>query len=176
VSFIDRIFQQKLKPSVPTELARKAPGPMTEHEAWDMAKSLARSMDKGAKLLLITSGTDLQADGKSFTGEFLFALGVRGARLLLTYGPAPNVSDVDSAPITLEKRITASTERAVRDFPMRFRDSPEVVAEFCRAGVDFLAGPTDMKLESRFSSDGRPVWVTYFWDKKIETNFSERSG
>ena len=29
-------------------------------------------------------------------------------------------------------------------------------------GVDFIAGPTDIKLKGKVSGNGKPIWVTYF--------------
>jgi hypothetical protein len=38
--------------------------------------------------------------------------------------------------------------------------------------VDFVAGPTDMKLEGRMLPSGPPVWVTFYWDREYITPFA----
>ncbi len=52
------------------------------------------------------------------------------------------------------------------------RDSPEAVAEFSRRGVDFVAGPSDMKLESRVLASGDARWVTYYSDWELTTELA----
>jgi hypothetical protein len=146
---------------------------MRAHEAWAFARPHAESLDPQAKLVLITSGTDIQADGRSFTWEFLFRLPRRQARLLLTYAPADDAPDVDRAPVMVVTRVTTAADRDdVAVLPLVFRDSPEVIAEFARGGVDFVAGPTDMKLEARISAAGQPVWVTCLGDEARTVDFT----
>lgn len=81
MNFLDRIFKRPLRPSVTTETIRKEPGPLTVHEAWGYATKEAESLDLEAKLILITSGTDIRQDGRSFSREFLFHLNSRQVRL-----------------------------------------------------------------------------------------------
>lgn len=58
---------------------------------------------------------------------------------------------------------------------MKFRDSIDVVDAFAADGLDFLAGPTDMKLETGFSMTEKPVWVTYNWGQLFATEFQLHS-
>ena len=173
MSLMDRILRRKLTPSVSEEVARTVPGPLTANEAFQMALPIAEGIDKHAQLMLATSGTDLQSNGKAFVWEFLFNLDSRGSRLMLTFSPDPSAPDVDNAPVHLKKRVFPSDEKPFHPLPLSFRDSPEVVSELSEAGVDFVAGPTDMKLESGLSADGRPVWITYCWDKRYEASFQK---
>jgi hypothetical protein len=53
-----------------------------------------------------------------------------------------------------------------------FRDSPAVVAEFAAAGVDFVAGSSDMQLDAKALASGEAVWVTYCWDEQRTAEFS----
>jgi hypothetical protein len=50
---------------------------MTVHEAWALAKPLAESLDQGAILLLVTSGTGLQGNGRSAYIVIIYAHGER---------------------------------------------------------------------------------------------------
>lgn len=172
MSFLERLFRRVLAPSVSSSVVRQQPGPMTAHEAWAMALPQARALDPDAKLVLVTSGTDLQADGRSFTWEFLFHLANRKVRLLLTYEPADSAAEPDGQPVAQVRRINPAPEQQVAALPLAFRDSPEVVAAFSRGGVDFVAGPGDMKLEAKVSATGQAVWVTYYWDGEHGTPFA----
>lgn len=89
--------------------------------------------------------------------------------MLLSLEPHQQSEDPDEAPTILTQRVNASSPRdATRpSLPDRIRSSPEVVAELSSRGVDFLAGPSDMKLESRISSAGDAVWVTYYFDEEF---------
>jgi hypothetical protein len=127
-------------------------------------------------LLLITSGTDLQADGRSLTWEFLLDLPSRRARVLLSLAPPEDAADPDRAPLVLTRRETRSAEREKSHaLPFEFRDSPEVVLELGRAGVDFVAGPTDMNLEGRVLSSGRAAWVTFTREGERTVEFESRA-
>jgi hypothetical protein len=173
MTFPDRLFNRPLAPSLTREIVRRQSAPMTAHEAWAFAKPRAGSLDPEAKLVLITSGTDMQADGRSFTWEFLFHLHRRKARVLLTYAPADDAADPEQAPIMMVERITTATDPAgMAALPWEFRDSPGVVAELSRSGVDFVAGPTDLKLEARVGATGQAVWTTYYWNEARSVAFS----
>lgn len=113
--------------------------------------------------------------GCSRTWEFIFFLPTRSVTVMLSLEPDHKSADVDSSPCILTQRINqASSIDANRPvFPDRFRDSPDVVAEFCANGVDFVAGSSDMKLEGRILPSGEAVWVTYYWDREYNTAFEK---
>jgi hypothetical protein len=151
---------------------------MTAHQAWAVIAPLAKTLDPHPGLTLITSGLDMDHKGFSRTWEFLFFLPKRNATVMLGVEPDPGNSDIDKAQCILTQRIhPASSVDAQRPvFSDHFRDSPEVVAEFSAKGVDFVAGPSDMKLEGRVLPSGRAVWVTYYWDQEYTTSFEEAGG
>lgn len=132
-------------------------------------------LDAGARLSLVTSGLDISQEGRSFSWEYLFLLPGISARALMSLSPSEDADDVDNAPIYLVQRLNQASESELKNSPVlpeRFRDSPEVVAEFSAGGVDFIAGPSDMKLESRLLVSGEAVWVTYYWDEERMARFS----
>lgn len=139
-----------------------------------MVAPVARELDSCPRLTLITSGLDLDHQGFSRTWEFILFLPGRSATLMLSIEPDPSHDDPVSAPSLLTQRLRpASADDARRSaFPAPFRDSPEVVAEFIAKGVDFVAGPSDMKLEGRILPSGDAVWVTYYWDQQFSTPFA----
>lgn len=172
MSFLDRLFNRPLPASTSKQEVRSQPGPLTAHEAWAFARPEAQALDSNAQLILITSGTDIRPDGRSFTWEFLFQLTSRKARLLLSFEPSDTAPDPEQAPIMMVKRIMHFTDqKPALGLPGEFRNSPEVVEELSRSGVDFVAGPTDMKLEARFVSTGQAAWVTYFWGEERAVPF-----
>ena len=147
---------------------------MTAREAWAHVAPEATALDPRARLTFITSGLDMNHGGRSRTWEFIFSLPRRNAAVMLSLEPDPESPDVDTAQSILTQRLhPASALDAQRPpFPDRLRDSPEVVAEFSADGVDFAAGPTDMKLEGRVLPSGQAVWVTYYWDREYVTPFA----
>ena len=172
--FLDRFLSKPAQAaSVTKSVVTGLTGSMTAHRAWAVVAPMAKALDPHAKLTLITSGLDMSHEGRSRTWEFIFFLPKRNATAMLSLEPDTESSDVDSAQCILTQRIKlASALDAQRPpFPDHFRDSPEVVAEFSAKGVDFVAGPTDMKLEGRVLSSGDAVWVTYYWDEERTTSF-----
>jgi hypothetical protein len=175
MSLLDRFRKGPATPSVTRQKIQDRPGPMTALESWVIVKPIAMQLDAGARLTLITSGLDITPQGRSFSWEYLFLLPGMGARALFTLSPPEDADDIDSAPIFLTLRInpaSASDLKSSAALPEPFRDSPDVVAELSAAGVDFVAGPTDMKLESRLLPSGDAVWVTYYWDEERMARFA----
>ncbi len=175
MGIFDRIFNRSLKPSTSIREVRRQPGPMTAHEAWALVRPRARELDARARWTFVTSGLDISREGRSFTWEFLFELPKLRAQALLSLEPAAEAGDPERGPIVLVERInpvSGSGTDPKDALPESFRDSPEVIAEFSAGGVDFVAGPTDMKLEGRRLKTGKAVWVTWFWDEERTVAFS----
>ena len=174
MSILDRFRKRPMVPSTNKLKIRDESGPMTAHESWAIVKPIALQLDAGARLTLVTSGLDISPAGRSFSWDYLFLLPDLRARALFGLSPPEDTDDVDNAPIYLEQRLNPASENDMKNraaLPERFRDSPEVVAELAAGGVDFVAGPTDMKLESRFLAPGEAVWVTYYWNEERMVRF-----
>jgi hypothetical protein len=174
LGLFDRLRNRPAVPSIERRLACERPGPLTAHESWAIAYGELKKLDDSAKLILVTSGLSIDHTGRSLTWEFMFVAPRLGAEALVTLAPADDAADVDRAPIYMTRRLRAAPESALRHagLPMSFRDSPEVVAVLAAQGVDFVAGPTDLKLESRLLPSGEAVWVTYYWDAEMTTPFA----
>ena len=139
-----------------------------------MAYPEAKKLDESAGLTFMTSGLDIDRMGRSRTWEFLFVVPKLRATALVTLGPSDDADDVDRAPIHMTLRLKAASAGELNGagLPAGFRDSPEVVAELAAQGVDFVTGPTDLKLESRQVPSGEAVWVTYYRDGEITVPFT----
>jgi hypothetical protein len=176
MGLFDRFRSQPERPPVTQRKIRDQPGPLTSHEAWAFAGARAQELDPEAALLFVASGLDISPAGRSFTWEFSFELPGRGGQAFLTVGAPDDPPDLDSAPVVLVERFVSSASPAQRaQLPHSFRDSPEVVEELSQAGVDFVAGPTDMKLEGRVLPSGEAVWLTYYWDDERTVSFTPTS-
>jgi hypothetical protein len=173
MGFLDRVFKRPAEPSITRYAVPGRAGSMTAHQAWAVVVPIARALDPHAQLTLITSGLDMNHMGCSRTWEFSFFLPKRNVTAMLSLEPDPQSADVDSAQCILTQRINPASAFDARKptFPDHFRNSPEVVAEFSANGVDFVAGPSDMKLEGRVLPSGDAVWVTYYWDQEHTTSF-----
>jgi hypothetical protein len=139
-----RMQNSSIKSSITQRKVRDQPGPLTAHQAWEIMLPVAKELDSQAQLTFITSGLDMSREGRSFTWEFLFILPKPGVRVLLSVEPSSGAEDIDNAPVMLVQRLNpvsaAEVSRAAK-LPESFRDSPEVVAEFAAAGVDFGVEP-----------------------------------
>jgi hypothetical protein len=177
MGLFDKLRNRPSVPSTERRLAREQPGPMTAHESWAIAHPEVKKLDEAAKLTLVTSGLDIDHAGRSFTWEFMFVVPRLRATALVTLAPADDAEDVDRAPIHMTLRLSAAAESELTraGLPVAFRDSPDVVAELAAQGVDFVAGPTDLKLESRQLRSEEAVWVTYYGDAEILVSFSNRT-
>ena len=171
--FFDRLFKRPTERSITRWAVPGRASSMTAHEAWAVVSPVAQGLDPQARLTLITSGLDMNHAGCSRTWEFIFFLPKRNATVMLSLEPNSQGADVDTAQCILTQRIKPASAADTRKppFPDHFRDSPEVVAEFSANGVDFVAGPTDMKLEGRMLPSGDAVWVTYYWNQECTTPF-----
>lgn len=107
------------------------------------------------------------ASGASLTvaTKRVMSISFRIRRTSSRFAPANAADEIDSAPLVLTQRVglAGAAAAGAPALPLPFRDSPEVVAELA-GGVDFIAGPTDMKLEGRVLATGEAVWLTYDWD------------
>ena len=174
MSILDRFRKRPMVPSTNKLKIRDESGPMTAHESWAIVKPIALQLDAGARLTLVTSGLDISPEGRSFSWDYLFLLPGLRARALLGLSPPEDTDDVDNAPIYLVQSLSPAGKNELENravLPERFRDSPEVVAEFSAGGVDFVAGPSDMKPESRLLVSGEAFWVTYYWNEERMVRF-----
>lgn len=174
----DLLGRRRPESSVRRKTVRREPGPLTVHEAWELTHPSAEALDDQARLTLLTSGSDIDQDGRSFTWEFGFALPRRQRYGMFSVEPSGENEAIDDDPVVLVERLVPVSRSELKrhpTLPEPFRDSPEVVAELAAQGVDFVAGPTDMKLEARVLPSGTAVWVTFFWDEERTTPFRVES-
>jgi hypothetical protein len=174
MGFLDRQINRQAETHITRSAVCGYRGSITAHQAWSVAAPVARRLDPRARMTLITSGLDMDHYGRSRTWEFIFYIPGQNATMMLSLEPDPDSPDIDTAPSVLTQRLRqAFPDDALRPpFPWQFRDSPEVVAEFTAKGIDFVAGPTDMKLEGRMLPSGDAVWVTYSWDLEYTAPFT----
>ncbi|MCP9927493.1 hypothetical protein [Cyanobium sp. CH-040] len=178
MKLFDRFIQRPLAPSGTKRVLPELCGVMTAHQAWATAAPIVKAMDRQARLTFIASGLDLNEKGCSLSWEFIFILPERNVNVVLSLEPDPQSEDVDGSPCILIQRINqaAAIDASRPTLPDGFRDSPDVVAEFIAHGVDFVAGPSDIKLEGRVLPSGEAVWVTYYWDQEYSTSFLPKCG
>ena len=161
-----KLLRQKRIPPLDRAAAPELVGSVPLSAAWTLAKGRVDGIDASARLLFITSGLDLDAAGRSRAWEFRFHLPQVGAILWLSLEADPESEDIDQAAWIITQRSQPETESdsALPSLPLPFRDSSDAVAELAAAGVDFVAGPTDLKLESEVLSDGSACWVVRLRD------------
>lgn len=171
-------------------------GPVTARQAFEVVLAHVEKVDRDFKFVLVTSGQDINHEGRALLWEFFFdfprrrASGVFAVRLR-------SDEEVDDGPMCIEthlrpaypdtgfmprlKRDRASrgyleqawikSVEAKRGLPLSFRDSPEAVQELATQGVDWIAGDTSMTLSSKVLATREIVWSTVSWDKEYHTPF-----
>jgi hypothetical protein len=175
MGILDRFRRHSSLPAVSHWKIRDEPGPVTAREAWSIVSPIAMQLEKKAKLIFITSGLDIMPDGHSYSWEFIYILPGISAQALFTLSPPEHTEDVENAQIYLTQRLNRASRYELQSacaLPHLFRDSPEAVVELTGKGVDFVTGPSDMKLESRHLGSGEAVWVTYYWGEEYTVKFS----
>lgn len=146
-------------------------GRVTAREALALVYPAVLETSKKPVLLLITSGTDINAEGRSGTWEFVFHFPAPVAQGVYSLEPRdPEVSDSD---LRLRWRLSPRPDVKGNDaaLPLDFTDSPEAVRDLNRAGVDWVAGDTDMTLATKRLPSGEVVWVTESYGKEFATPF-----
>lgn len=177
MSILKRFLTHRFKPSTSRRKIREKPGPMTAHEARSLIWPIVIDLDPGARLIFITSGLDINHKGQSFFWEYLFLLPNMQARSTMSLSPLED-ADIENGPIYLIQHLNPVSDRELKTItllPERFRDSPEVLAEFSAEAGDFDAGNSDMKMESRVLSTGETVWVTFYRNEERITAFGLQS-
>ncbi len=171
-------------------------GPLTARQAFEAVLPRVERVDRDFKFVLVTSGQDINYEGRALLWEFFFDF----PRLRGTGNFSIQLSseeDIDLGPKCIETRVRPAypntgfvpqlkRERASRDYmerawdksvqakqglPLSFRDSPEAVRDLIRQGVDWIAGDTSMTLSSKVLASGDIVWSTVSWDKEYHTPF-----
>lgn len=157
------------------ERARDRPGPLTSREAWDLVAPRLEELDPEARLVGISSGTDLDAGGRASTWSFRVQLPSHERAGLVLVEPAPGTPLPEEAPLDRVElyRPLDAADRGRRALPRDFRDSPEVVAALAAQGVDFVAGPTTLMIETAWSEDDPPElgWVCRSYDDVVFTGY-----
>jgi hypothetical protein len=172
--------------------------PVTARVAFRTCLEAALSLDRGARLRLITAPEFATGDaGTSRTWDFNFHLPSRRAEFacrwelpfdeeaddfgrarlnaIATPFPAPAsvwVTLVDQGKILYRQlnSVWLQERRRRQDLPHRFRDSDEVVAEFKAQGLDAIYH--EFSLSTRAEGATPPVWTAATRDTSWETLFA----
>jgi hypothetical protein len=144
---------------------------VTAREALALVQPAVLETSTKPVLLLITSGTDISADGRAGTWEFVFHFPARVAQGV--YSLEPRDPEVSDGGLRMKWRLSPRPDAKGEDaaLPLDFTDSPQAVEDLNRAGVDWVAGDTDMTLATKRLPSGEVVWVTESYGKEFATRF-----
>lgn len=171
-------------------------GPVTARQAFEVVLPRVEKIDRDFKFVLVTSGQDINHEGRALLWEFFFdfprgrATGIsavqlrseeeidRGAMCVETH-VRPAYPDTGFMPLLKRDRASRAylerawdkSVKAKRGLPLSFRDSPEAVRDLAGQGADWIAGDTSMTLSSKVLASGEIVWSTVSWDKEFHTSF-----
>jgi hypothetical protein len=150
-------------------------GGVTAREALALVYPEVLETSRTPILLLITSGTDISAEGRSGTWELVFHFPARFAQGV--YSLEHRDPEVSESGLRMRWRISPRPDVKGEDaaLPLEFTDSPEAVRDLSRAGVDWVAGDADMTLASKRLPSGEVVWATESYGKEFATSFAVSS-
>ncbi len=172
-------------------------GPVTARQAFDIVLPRVQLIDRDFKFTLVTSGQDINHEGRALLWEFFFDFPRRRGSGVFSV-LLSSQEEIDQAPMCMLTHVRpaypdtgfmpqlkrdpanrATLERAwdksvqgKKALPLSFRDSTEAVADLQRQGVDWIAGDTSMTLTSKVLPGGQVVWSTISWDKEYQTPFA----
>jgi len=175
IGLLKRLFKKSDLPSVQRH-ATSLNNRVQLDEALNLVLPLVFAQDVQARLVFIASGLDLQMDGRSTGWEFHFVLPEKKSLVWLSLEPDQSWSgQSDVMPLNLKQYTQSIQSDSDLHRPalqlIEYRNSPEVVQSLAEKGADFISGPSDMKIESRFITADQPVWVTYCYDQEYLTEF-----
>jgi hypothetical protein len=168
--------------------------PMTAHEALRWALPAATERDPDARMVLITSGEDLDATGRSYLWEFHLDLPIRRAHVTLHVGQDDDPDADTACALVVQMRpfvppsgdlweIMAQGEEAVRRYvlthwqrqlagrpplPLPGYDSPRAMAALLNQGAEVGRG---RYLGARVQVDGTAAWYIQAGNRVFTTPF-----
>ena len=121
--------------------------------------------------MLITSGSDIDAEGRSGRWEFVFHFPSRSAQAV--YSLESSNPELGDAGLRVRWRLSPRRDVTGEDagLPLNFTDSPEAAHQLSHMGVDWIAGDPDMTLATKRLSSGEVVWVVESYGKEFATPF-----
>lgn len=149
----------------------EASGPLTVKEAWSIVLDAVLRVAPDYRLILITSGEDINSEGRSRVWEF--GLHFPGHLVQGIFGIEPcDMEESESALcLVTELSVLSGLDQAEHYLPQEFKDSPQAVTELAQGGADWISGSTSMNLQTRLLSDGSAVWWTSSYDRRFQTPF-----
>lgn len=146
-------------------------GPVTAREALALVYPTVVEISKKPVLLHITSGTDISAEGRSGTWEFVVHFPARLAQGV--YSLEQRDPEGSDRGLRMTWRLSPRLDVKGEDvaLPLDFTDSPQVVQDLNRAGVDWVAGDSDMTLATKRLPSGEVVWATESYGKEFTSPF-----
>lgn len=147
-----------------------ARGRITAREAFALVDPLLREISSHPALVVITSGTSIDAEGRANTWEFVFHLPDRKAQAVYTFESTdPERSD---SHLRLAWRVSPRGEGVSSSLPLDFVDSPDAARALGAQGVDWVSGDPDLTLSVRAPAGGVAAWTVESYGQTYTTPFA----
>jgi hypothetical protein len=146
-------------------------GRITARDALALVEPLAREASANPALVIITSGTSIDAEGRANTWEFVYRLPDRAAGAVYSFEPVdPEAND---GILRLKWRISPGANAGAADaaLPAEFVDSPEAAGALGAMGVDWISGDPDLTLATKRLPTGQVVWFVESYGKEYTIPF-----
>ena len=149
----------------------KTRGRATAREALALVYPTVEETSKKPVLVLITSGSDIDAEGRSGRWEFVFHFPSRSAQAV--YSLESSNPELGDAGLRVRWRLSPRRDVTGEDagLPLNFTDSPEAAHQLSQMGVDWIAGDPDITLATKRLSSGEVAWVVESYGKEFATPF-----
>jgi hypothetical protein len=146
-------------------------GRITARDALTLVHPLAQETSRQPVLVLITSGSDINAVGLSGSWEFVYHFPDRSAQAV--YSIEPEDPETDDGRLLVKWRVSPrpDAQGTPAALPLDFIDSPEVACHLAGLGVDWIAGDPDLTLATARLASGEPVWAVESYGQRYTTPF-----
>ena len=158
---------------------------MTARQAFALASPIAAELETAERLTLLTSGEDIDADGRARMWEFFFDLPeLRACAAIEVLCPVEDAFPPDDVGRIEVRVVPFASPGGIMDqllqagrvsprflddrwddelrrrppLPVPFRDSPNAVRDLVPPDVEWIDGSTLLSLRGHVLHDGAPVW------------------
>lgn len=146
--------------------------PLTARQAFLYVEPATAKYDKAAKLVLVVSGEDIDAEGRSHLWEFFFDFPMQRAQGIFRIELDEDEDGDNFVAYYLIEEIKPVSKLDQRPaLPIPFRDSPEVIQAFANQGVDFIAGDTSMYLSGEVLPNSKAIWKIFAYGVEYQASF-----
>ena len=151
----------------------KACGPITARQAVQLARKTLSAHTTAGALRGLTSGPDLDVQGRSCCWVVTFETASGQRTGIVTFGSS---ASLPGSALVARAEVLSTPPRPGQPLTEHFEDSPEALQQLIRDGAEFGSATTPPRgttLAVRPDANGNPVWRLDVRGQTFETPFEE---